>query len=92
MHFNCPMQIGLRQFENVVVEWFKTTVGGDNYRRYGLAKESCKRVRKARTASVALRIAKVQLKAPGKRTDSLPDIAVSVFEEREAARVKKPLN
>ena len=33
------MQIGLRQFENEVVKWFKTGAGGNDHSRYGLAKE-----------------------------------------------------
>ena len=61
-------------------------------RKVKIAAQGGKRARKARTASVALRIAKVQLKAPGKRTDTLPVIAVSVLEERPPARVKEPLN
>lgn len=41
MHFDCPMQIGLRQFENEVVKWFKTAAGGNDHSRYGSAKELC---------------------------------------------------
>ena len=33
------VQIGLRQFENDVVKWFKTVAAGNGYSRYGLAKE-----------------------------------------------------
>ncbi len=40
-----------------------------------------KRARKKRKAKVALRIAKVNLKAPGKCQDTLPMVAVSVIGE-----------
>ena len=61
-------------------------------RKVKIAAQSGKRARRVRTASVALRIAKAQLKAPGKRTDTLPVIVVSVLVERPPARVKEPLN
>ena len=38
------MKIGLRQFENDDVEWFREAVAGNAYSRYGLAKELCLRV------------------------------------------------
>ena len=38
------MKIGLRQFENDDVEWFRKAVAGNAYSRYGLAKELCLRV------------------------------------------------
>ncbi len=61
-------------------------------RKVKIAAQSGKRARRVRTASVVLRIAKAPLKAPGKRTDTLPVILVSVLEERPPARVKEPLN
>ncbi len=51
-----------------------------------------RRARDARTAKVTLRIAEVQLKAPGASTDSVPVTAVSVLEESPPAGVKEPLN
>ena len=47
---------------------------------------------KKRKAKVALRIAKVNIKAPGKCQDSLPMIAVSVIEELSSAKNNTPLN
>lgn len=51
-----------------------------------------KRARKARVATVTLRIAKVSLKAPGDRAGCVPVVAVSVIEEHAAVGVKVPLN
>ena len=51
-----------------------------------------KRARKKRKAKVALRIAKVNIKAPGKCEDSLPMVAVSVIEEPSSAKNNAPLN
>ena len=38
------MKIGLRQFKNDDVEWFREAVAGNAYSCYGLAKELCLRV------------------------------------------------
>ena len=51
-----------------------------------------KRARKKRKAKVALRIAKVNIKAPGKCEDRLPLVAVSVIEEPSSAKNNAPLN
>ena len=61
-------------------------------RKVELAAQGGKRARKARVATVSLRIAKVQLKAPGKGTEQVPLIAVSVLEDQPPAGVKAPLN
>ena len=61
-------------------------------RRIEIQAQGGKRARKARAAQVALRIAKVQLKAPGKGTDCVALIAVSAIEENPPADVKSPLN
>ncbi len=50
------------------------------------------RHRQARVAKVLLRVAKVQLQAPGRRSGTLPMTAVSVKEDRPPAGVKEPLN
>lgn len=50
------------------------------------------RRRDARTAMVTLRIARVQLKAPGKRTETLSLLAVSAIEEQPPAPGQAPLN
>ena len=61
-------------------------------RAVDIAAQGGKRQRKARTAKVTLRIAKVQLKAPGQSRETLPMMAVSVLEEQPPAGIKAPLN
>ena len=39
----CRMQIGIRQFDNEVIEWFKLAATGSDYTRSGLARELCER-------------------------------------------------
>ena len=50
-------------------------------RTLSLAAQGGKRARQARTATLSLRIAKVVVKAPGKRTDTVALMAVSSIEE-----------